>query len=77
MIGISVALGVLAFGIGTAVVVALGTENAEALRAQAAVGVMRTNQWLDDKNLDKNSSVDMMRALILACDEIKTRGERC
>lgn len=77
LLGIGVILGVLVFGIGAAVASSIGTENSEAERVEAATKVLRTNQWLDARDLDTSSSVDMMRALIIACDEIESRGEAC
>jgi hypothetical protein len=77
LLGVVVAVGVLTIGAGALVVGRSGTDNTEAKRVQDAARVIRTDQWLLARNLDKNSSVDMMRALIMACDEIKTRGESC
>lgn len=77
LVGIGVTLGVVAFGAGAVVASSLGTDNASAQRVEAATKVMRTNQWLEARSLDTSSSVDMMRALIMACDEIKARGEAC
>lgn len=77
IMSIGVILGVLAFVTGAAVASSLGTENSEAQRVEAATKIMRTNQWLEARNLEKSRSVDMMRALIMACDEIKSRGEAC
>lgn len=75
--GIGVAIGISAFGAVAAMVSALGADNSEAARTEAATRVVRTDEWLRARKLDPSSSVDMMRALILACNEIKARGERC
>jgi hypothetical protein len=60
-----------------AVLSSMSETNATAQQTREATRVVRTNQWLTERGLDANSSVDMMKALILACDEIKARGERC
>lgn len=76
-VGIGAALAITAPALGVAVAASLSPNVAEAQRLQEADKVVRTQRWLVTRNLDPSSSVDMMRALILACDEIKTRGAQC
>jgi hypothetical protein len=77
LLGAGVAIGVFTIAVGAMVLGVSGIDNTEARRVQDAAREIRTNQWLIARNLDKNNSADMMRALILACDEIKARGESC
>lgn len=76
-VGIAVAVGLLSLVGAGAMTAAHGAQNAEAERVQAASRTVRTHQWLEARSLDPSSSVDMMKALILACEEIRSRGDRC
>jgi hypothetical protein len=76
-LGLAVTLGIVVGGVALGVIAAHGHSNAEAAKVEHASRTIRTNAWLQSRNLDVNSSADMMKALVIACDEIKSRGERC
>lgn len=75
--GFAIAVGLPLLAVGAPILSGLGTTNEAAMRTEEATRVVRTNEWLARNNLDINSSRDMMKALILACDEIRERGEKC
>jgi len=54
-----------------------GPLNQDAERVFEASMIVRTNTWLEDRNLDRNSSADMKKALDIACKELKARGHGC
>ncbi len=76
-LGVSVALGVVAAGAGVPILAGTGEMNEDAAKVREASMVVRTNNWLEDRNLDRNSSADMRKALDIACKELKARGHGC
>ncbi|GEM_PF-3254202 len=76
-LGHAVAIGLIAGGVGVGAIAASGTTNAAAIETVSAERAVRTNEWLKQRKLDVNSSSDMMKALIMACNEIKARGDQC
>jgi hypothetical protein len=77
LLGVLAACGVIGVALGMAAAVSASHANEAAQRTADALRVVRTNNWLTARNLDVNSSVDMMKALIIACDELRARGDRC
>ncbi len=72
-----VSLGIVLTGILASLAAGLSQDNAEAERVRKAQLVVRTNQWLENRNLDPSSSADMTEALDLACRMARARGDAC
>lgn len=75
--GVGVALCVVGVGAGVPIFAGTSPINQNAERVREASVVVRTNTWLEDRNLDRNSSADMRKALDIACKELKARGHGC
>lgn len=77
LVAIGATLALLGFGIGGPLIASAGRATPDAERLRQANTIVRTNMWLEEHNLDRSSSVDMKKALDLACKERKARGLGC